>query len=111
MSWVIVGVAAAGAIMGAEKNKKAQEIEDADRKLQGELTRYSWVDGAQQGDPSKIQRAGSMFGDIGQGALSGAMFGQSVNGAMKKPETSWYDKLNEKPTTTQYSFGSDYGNG
>ena len=80
MSWVIVGVAAAGAFMGYQKQKREEEIEDADKKLQSEMIKYSWVDGAQKGDPGAIRRAGSMMGNVGQGALSGAMFGSQFGG-------------------------------
>ncbi len=104
MSWVTVGLAVAGAYMGSQKNQRAQEIEDADTKLQGELTRYGWVDGAQKGNPNAIRKAGSMFGDVGQGALSGAMFGSQFNKPAQSPSggmsgeagyqnQDWYKKL------------------
>ena len=96
MWWIPLLTAAAGAYMGAQKNKHDQEIEDAQRKLQSNLTRYSWVNGAIQGDPSKIPHANSMFGDIGQGAMGGAMFGsqfmgnnpKSPNGNMAGPNAN-----------------------
>lgn len=71
--WPMLAMAAAGALMGAKKNQRAKEIEDADRKLAGATERYSWVTGNKA---QPIRNAGSMFGDVGQGALGGAMFGQ-----------------------------------
>lgn len=79
MSWVTVGVMAAGAVMGAKKNQRNKEIEDADRKLAGETERYSWVTGNKA---APIRNAGSMFADVGQGAASGAMFGQQFGKGM-----------------------------
>jgi hypothetical protein len=83
MSWVTVGVMAAGAVMGAKKNARAREIEDADRKLAAETERYSWVTGNKA---QPIRSAGSMFADVGQGAASGAMFGQQFGKGGAKVE-------------------------
>lgn len=101
--WPMLALAAAGGLMGMQQNKHAKEVEDADRKLQAELTRYSWVDGAQQGNPNAIHRAGSIFGDIGQGALAGGMFGQQFN-KPAVPEKSWWEELQKK----QGAGGQDY---
>ena len=117
MWWIPLLTAAAGAYMGAQKNKHDQEIEDAQRKLQSNLTRYSWVNGAIQGDPSKIPHANSMFGDIGQGAMSGAMFGSQFMGNNPKQPApgqgyqnqNWYQQLQNQDTLNQqrpqYYFG------
>lgn len=69
----MLALAAGGALLGAKKNQRAREIEDADRKLAGATERYSWVTGNKA---APIRNAGSMFHDVGQGALGGAMFGQ-----------------------------------
>lgn len=80
MFWAPLALAAAGGLMGQQKNKRAQQIEDADRKLQANLAKYSWIDGTMKADPSQIHQAGSAFGDIGQGALAGGMFGAQFMG-------------------------------
>lgn len=75
--WIPAAMAAAGALMGHQKHQREKEIEDQDRKLASATARYSpWTGMA----PGQIRRAGSAFGSIGQGALSGAMFGSQFGG-------------------------------
>jgi len=70
-------MAAAGAMAGKAKNDRANEIEKSDRNLAAETARYSpWTGMA----PGQIRRSGSMFGDVAQGALSGAMMGSQFGG-------------------------------
>lgn len=75
----MVGGGIGGAIAGDEKQKKMQAIEDADRKLQAELMKYSWIDGAQKGDPSAIRRVSEDY--VGQGAAAGLAAGQGLGSA------------------------------
>lgn len=84
MFWLPLAAAAAGGLMGAKKAQREREIEDADRKLASETERYSWVTGNKA---QPIRSAGSAFGNIGQGALSGAMFGSQFagGGGAEKP--------------------------
>ncbi len=74
--------AAAGAGMGYLKNQNDQENEAADRRMQSDIGKYSWVKGAMQANPAAIHRAGNMWADIGQGALGGASFGLQNEGMM-----------------------------
>lgn len=121
--WIPLMMAAGGAVMGAKKNERDREIEDADRKLAAETARYSWITGMQ---PGSIRRAGSQFADVGQGALSGAMFGSQFGDwgtASVKPgdpsggmsgegnfsDQSWYKQLSEKPKPI-YTGGATSGN-
>lgn len=81
--------------MGYMKNKKAQAQEESDRKLASETQRYSWITG-EKAQP--IQRAGSMWGDVAQGTLSGAMFGQGLESAsaankLQDTQTKVWDEI------------------
>ena len=93
MSWVAVALAVGGAVMGHQKQQREEQIEDADTKLAAADQRYAW---AQQRNPGQanIRRAGSMFGNVAGGALSGyttgATFGASNAGG------TWWDKENSK---------------
>lgn len=83
MIWAIpAAMAAVGALQGASKNRRANEIEDADRKLAAETARYSPWTGM---TPQQIRRnQGSMFGDVLGGGMSGftggMMLGQGIGG-------------------------------
>lgn len=110
MSWIAVGVAAAGAIAGKMKNDRAKEIEGSDRQLASETQRYSpWTGMSAQ----PIHRAGSAFGDEFAGGVQGAMMGQSLSNGMagfNKPEQmSAMDKLAQEqgmqPAQQQTMFG------
>lgn len=80
--WGALLGAAGGALLGAKKQEREQQIEDADRKLASETQRYSWVTGNQA---QPIRNAGGSWMNMGQGALSGAMFGQQFG------DGSWKD--------------------
>jgi hypothetical protein len=68
---------AAGALLGAAKNNRAQQQESSDRKLASETQRYSPWTGMSAGP---IRHAGSMLGDVLGGGLGGAMTSQSFGG-------------------------------
>ena len=101
MSWIAVGATVAGAALGKVKNDKAKQIEDAERKLASETERYGYITGNKA---QPVHRAGSTFGDIGQGALSGAMFGQQFGkgpptapeGQMSDAGSSVWEQLQEQ---------------
>lgn len=79
MSWVTVGVMAAGAVAGKMKNDRARAVEDSDRKLASATQRYSPWTGMQA---NQIRNANSSFGDVFSGGLGGAMMGQSLSKGM-----------------------------
>ena len=118
MSWIAVGVMAAGALAGHMKNKKAQEIENADRKLAAANQKFSWASG-QGGGPAQIQRAGSMWGDVLGGATSGLATGISAKGAFaggtETPaggDANWWEKYqNEQPGQGQASQAAPWWGG
>ncbi len=72
-----------GGLLGHQKNQRAQQIENSDRKLAAETQRYSPWTGLQA---QPIRHAGSMFGDIAGGAMSGFGVGQSAHGMFNKPK-------------------------
>jgi hypothetical protein len=80
MSWVTVGVAAAGALAGKAKNDRARQVETADRNLAAETQRYSPWTGISAGP---IRHANSQFGDVFSGGVQGAMMGNSVKNGMQ----------------------------
>lgn len=104
--WPMLAMAAAGALMGNEKNKRARQIEDADRKLAAETQRYSWVTG-NKADP--IRRAGSSWMDMGQGAMAGGMFGQQLGGASKPAPEAAPDAAGLNRQWMDPSYKSDGG--
>jgi hypothetical protein len=79
MSWVAAGMTAAGAIMAAKKNERARQVEDADRKLASATAKYSPWTGM---TPNQIRNAGSTFGDIAGGAMSGLTGGMMMKQGM-----------------------------
>ncbi len=74
----------ASGLMGMMKHNKAVENENKDRQLVSNMQKYSYATG-QSADPSSIRRAGSMFSDVGQGALAGAMTAQSLGAGGAPP--------------------------
>lgn len=76
--WPLLIAAGLGALSGAAKNDDAKKQEEKDRKLAAETARYSWVTGLQ---PNEIRHAGSMAGDVLQGAGAGLMQGQNFQSA------------------------------
>lgn len=74
------GGAVGGAMMGQARQRRQQQIEDAERKLAAETQRYSWITGNKAGP---ITRASSAFDTIGQGALLGGMQGAQLGSAFK----------------------------
>lgn len=72
MFWLPLAMAAGGAMMGKAKHDKDVANENADRDLASATARYSPWTGMH---PNAVRRAGSEFGDVGQGALSGGMMG------------------------------------
>lgn len=101
--WPLLIASALGAGLGNEKHKRAEQIENSDRKLASATARYSpWTGMA----PQQIRMAGSHLGDIAGGALSGFSVGQSAEGMFNKPEGSWWDALKKKPEGPQAMAGS-----
>lgn len=82
MSWVAVGMAAAGVVAGKMKNDQAKAVEAKQVKLASETQRYSPWTGMSAGP---VQHAGSagadMFGGGVQGAMMGSAIGKGMNGA------------------------------
>lgn len=77
MALPLLAMMAAGAALGAMKNKREQEVESSDRKLASETARYSpWT----KMQPGSIRRAGSQMGSVFGGALSGAGGAQGMGG-------------------------------
>lgn len=70
--------AAAGALLGAEKNKEAKDREDKDRMLAAQTQLYSPWTHLQAGP---ISHANSFVGDVGQGALQGVGMAQGMESA------------------------------
>lgn len=70
-------MAAGGGLLGLMKHKREEQIEGSSRKLAAETARYSPWTGM---TPGPIKYAGSMFGDIGSGALSGGLTGATFAG-------------------------------
>lgn len=90
MSWMNLGIAAAGMLMGQQKNQRARQIEDADRKLAAETSRYSWLTGMQ---PGQIRTAGSAVGDTVSGGLAGLATAQSFGKFGTPDKKSGWDQL------------------
>jgi hypothetical protein len=74
MGWWMLPMAV-GAGMGALKNKRAQEVENSDRKLAAETQRYSPWTGLKA---QPIRQAGSTFGDVLGGGMAGFGVAQSA---------------------------------
>jgi hypothetical protein len=95
---------AIGALMGHQKNKRAQEVESSDRKLAAETARYSPWTGMK---PQEIRTAGSQFGDMAGGALSGFGVGQSAYGMFNQPKTTFGGNTNDLVSAKGYQ-NEDY---
>lgn len=81
--WVLPAVAAGiGALTGAMKNNAAKKQENADRELAAATQQNSPWTGLQA---QPIRRAGSAFGDVFGGALSGGLQGASLQSAFGAP--------------------------
>ena len=79
MSWVAVGVGAAGIIAGKMKNDQAKAVENKQVKLASETQRYSPWTGMQA---QQVQHAGSAGADMFAGGVQGAMMGTAINKGM-----------------------------
>lgn len=79
MSWITVGVAAAGALAGKAKNDRMKSVESSDRKLASETQRYSPWTGLHA---QAIRPANSAFGDVFSGGVQGAMMGNSISNGL-----------------------------
>lgn len=105
MGWFLpVAMALGGGVLGAKKNQRAREIEDADRKLASATARYSPWTGM---TPNAIRYAGSAFGDIGSGLLSGGLTGASLGSAFSEaPQTPG---LTGSETLQKPALGQGFG--
>lgn len=85
MSWVAVGVAAAGMLAANQKQKQQQKVADSDRKLASATARYSPWTGMtpnQIRDPENTE-----FGATVGGGIAGYSMGAGMGGGMgQKPQ-------------------------
>lgn len=95
MSWVAVGVAAAGATLAYmendRQNKMAAKREKASRMENAAQTEVSWARKDGKGTINPVQLAPIGKSNIGaamQGGLSGFMMGNSINSGMSKGSTT-----------------------
>lgn len=88
MSWVSVGLAVGGAILGNEKHRAQQNAEASDIRRASEVERYSPWTGMQSG--AIRHPTGTAFGDVASGAFGGYMAGQGMQSGGQKPFT-WGD--------------------
>ena len=79
MFWVPLAMAAGGAVLGKAKHDRQQEIENRSRDSRAAEQKYSWATGRDSFSP--IQYAGSQFGEMAGGALSGLGTGLSMGSA------------------------------
>jgi hypothetical protein len=112
MGWWMAIPAVVGAVSGIAKNQAMQRQANASRKIRAAEIRASpWTGVAPS---TQVQHAGSMFGDILQGAGTGAAMGQSIKGAMGKAAlqdaqtNAWNRMGSQQPGGTGMNFSGSY---
>lgn len=78
MFWLPLATTLASTALGKQKYDRQKQIENDTRTQRAAEQKYSWATGR---DPStQIQHAGSMWGEMAGGALSGLQTGASLGG-------------------------------
>ncbi len=112
MSWITVGVTAAGALMGKAKNDAAQARQERTAKAAADAEAVSWARRDGRGSIPQVQyNQGDALSNVFQGGLSGFMMGRNINGAMganaanaADAKTLFGDQVKQNPLTG----GMDY---